>query len=54
MGIEVQRKYSGMGQSELHRAKALESENARLNRILAERKLEIDAMKENSETPAAP
>jgi putative transposase len=39
-------KYGGMSQSELHRAKALESENARLKRILAERELELDAMKE--------
>jgi len=39
-------KYGGMSQSELHRAKTLESENARLKRILAERELEIDAMKE--------
>lgn len=39
-------KYGGMSQSELHRAKILEAENARLKRILAERELEIDAMKE--------
>ena len=39
-------KYAGMSQSELHRAKGLELENARLKRLLAERELEIDAMKE--------
>jgi putative transposase len=39
-------KYGGMSQSELHRAKSMEAENARLKRLLAERELEIDAMKE--------
>lgn len=38
-------KYSGMNKSELAKAKQLESENARLKRLLAERDLEIDAMK---------
>jgi putative transposase len=39
-------KYDGMDKSELARARQLEQENARLKRILAERDLEIDAMKE--------
>jgi putative transposase len=39
-------KYAGMSRSDLQRAKQLEAENARLKRLLAERELEIDAMKE--------
>lgn len=39
-------KYSGMGVSEVRRLRDLESENSRLKRIVAERDLEIDAMKE--------
>jgi len=39
-------KYSGMGVSEVRRLRELESENGRLKRIVAERDLEIDAMKE--------
>ena len=39
-------KYAGMNRSELQRAKQLEAENGRLKRILAERELEIDAMKQ--------
>jgi len=39
-------KYGGMDTSEVCRQRELESENARLKRLLAERDLEIDAMKE--------
>lgn len=39
-------KYGGMDTSEVRRQRELESENARLKRLLAERDLEIDAMKE--------
>jgi putative transposase len=39
-------KYGGMSKSELQRAKQLETENAKLKQILAERELEIYAMKE--------
>ena len=39
-------KYSGMGVSEIRRLRELELENGRLKRIVAERDLEIDAMKE--------
>lgn len=39
-------KYSGMDQPMLSHAKQLERENARLKRLLAERDLEIDAIKE--------
>lgn len=35
-----------MGTSEVRRLRELESENARLKRLLAERDLEIDAIKE--------
>ncbi len=38
-------RYDGMSQSELAKAKHLEDENARLKRLLAERDLEIDAIK---------
>ena len=39
-------KYNGMDQPMLSHAKQLERENARLKRLLAERDLEIDAIKE--------
>jgi putative transposase len=39
-------KYSGIGVPEVRRMRELESENGRLKRIVAERDLEIDAMKE--------
>ena len=39
-------KYGGMDTNEVRRQRELESENARLKRLLAERDLEIDAMKE--------
>ena len=38
--------YGGMPVSEVQRIKELEKENARLKRLLAERMLEIDALKE--------
>lgn len=38
--------YGGMSVSEAHRLKELEKENARLKRLLAERDLEVDALKE--------
>jgi len=38
--------YGGMRVSEAHRLKELEKENSRLKRLLAERDLEIDALKE--------
>ena len=38
--------YSGLSVSELQRLKELEKENARLKRLLAERVLEIDLLKE--------
>ena len=37
--------YAGMSVSEAHRLKELEKENARLKRLLAERDLEVDALK---------
>ena len=40
------RRYSGMGIPELRRQRQLEQENARLKRLLAERDLEIDALRE--------
>ncbi len=40
------RKYGEMGTSEVKRLKELESENARLKRLLAERDLEIDAIRD--------
>lgn len=39
-------KYSGVGVSEIRRMRELEVENGRLKRIVAERDLEIDAMRE--------
>ena len=38
--------YSGMSVSEVQRLKDLERENSRLKRLLAERMLEVDALKE--------
>ena len=38
--------YSGLSVAELQRLKELEKENARLKRLLAERVLEIDLLKE--------
>ena len=40
------RKFGGMTVSEVMRLKELEKENARLKRLLAERDLEVDALKE--------
>ncbi len=40
------RKYGGMDTSDVQRLKELTSENARLKRLLAERDLEVDALKE--------
>ena len=40
------RKYSGMEQTEVRRLRELEKENARLKRLLAERDVEIDVIKE--------
>ena len=49
------RKYSGMDGEHLRRLKELESENAKLKRILAERMLDIDALKEiNSKNWSGP
>jgi putative transposase len=39
-------KYTGMGVQEVRRLRELEAENGRLKRIVAERDLEIDAMRE--------
>ncbi len=39
-------KYGGMEVSEARRLRELEKENARLKRLLAERCIEVDAMKE--------
>jgi putative transposase len=39
-------KYGGMTVSEAKRLRALESENARLKRLLAERTLELDALQD--------
>ena len=39
-------KYGGMSISEMRRLKELESENARLKKIVAEKELHIDALKE--------
>lgn len=41
-----QKKFSGMNVDDVKRLKTLESENARLKKILAERDLEIEVMKE--------
>ena len=40
------RKYGDMGISEVKRVKELESENARLKRLLAESALELDAIRD--------
>lgn len=40
------RRYGGMGLSELRRQRQLEQENARLKRLLAERDLEVDALRD--------
>jgi putative transposase len=39
-------KFTGMGVPEIRRLRELETENGRLKRIVAERDLEIDAMRE--------
>jgi putative transposase len=38
--------YGGMSVAEIHRLKELEKENSRLKRLLAERDLEVDTLKE--------
>jgi putative transposase len=38
--------YGGMGVAEVRRLRELEDENARLKRLVAERDLELDAMKD--------
>ena len=40
------RKYGGLDTSDVQRLKELTAENARLKRLLAERDLEVDALKE--------
>ena len=40
------RKYGSMPESEVRRLRELEKENARLKRLLAERDVEVDVMKE--------
>ena len=40
------RKYGSMAEPDVKRLKELEKENARLKRLLAERDVEIDVMKE--------
>lgn len=40
------RKYGGMEQAEVRRLRELEKENVRLKRLLAERDVEIDVIKE--------
>jgi len=40
------RRYGGIGIPELRRQRHLEQENARLKRLLAERDLEVDALRE--------
>ena len=40
------KRYGGLDRSEVRRLEALEQENARLKKILAERDLEIEVMKE--------
>jgi putative transposase len=40
------RKYGSMAESEMKRLRELEKENARLKRLLAERDVEVDVMKE--------
>lgn len=39
-------KYTGMGIPEIRRLREIESENGRLKRLVAERDLEIDALRE--------
>jgi len=39
-------KYGGMSVSEMRRLKELESENARLKKLVAEKELHIDALKD--------
>jgi putative transposase len=39
-------KYQGMAESELRRLKALEEENSRLKKIVAQQALDIDSLKE--------
>lgn len=39
-------KYGGIETSELHRLRALEAENSRLKKIVAQQALDIDALKE--------
>lgn len=39
-------KYGGMDESQLRRLKALEAENTRLKRIVAQQALDIDALKD--------
>lgn len=46
LSIAFKKRYGGLSQTELTKIKGLESENARLKRLLAERDLEIDAIKE--------
>lgn len=41
-----QKGYSGMGVPEVRRLRQLEEQNARLKKLMAERDLEIDALKE--------
>lgn len=51
-GVSVQsyyrwkKQYGGMAQGEVKRLRQLEQENARLKRLVAERDLEIDAIKD--------
>lgn len=40
------RKYGGLNESDVQRLKELTAENAKLKRLLAERDLEVDALKE--------
>jgi len=40
------RKYGGLNESDIQRLKELTAENAKLKRLLAERDLEVDALKE--------
>lgn len=40
------RKYGGMAEKDVRRLRELDRENARLKRLLAERDLEIDALRE--------
>jgi putative transposase len=40
------RKYESMTESEVRRLRELEKENGRLKKLLAERDLEVDALKE--------